>query len=358
LGERVAENALSDGLTDFVVPDSLVRRLGQAVNSAQGLLLYGLPGNGKTTLAERIGALFTEVIFIPYCLEVDSKIIKVYDPALHERVTDPEVLARSVPELADRKAQDIDERWVACKRPMVKAGGELTLEMLDLQLNPHTKFYEAPLHLKAVGGTLLIDDLGRQLVKPEDLLNRWITPMDKRVDYLSLDTGRTFTIPFDVFVIFATNLTPEDLMDPAFLRRIAYKVRIKRPSPDDYRQVFRKLCDKHGLAYDESLVDFTMDQIENALQQPLSYYQPGFLVGQIVAACKYEGRRAEMNVDLLVDALDNISLQEDMVRREAYNPTKGYDASTMPGSNGGGEVQIEDRPQSPFRSSRPAPHSG
>jgi DNA-binding MarR family transcriptional regulator len=313
LGEHVEQSALVDGVSEFVVPASLVRRLGQALNSARTLLLYGAPGNGKTTLAEIIGELFEDAIFIPYCIEVDAKIIIIYDPALHVRVTDPATLLQKLPELADFKPRDIDQRWVVCKRPMVRAGGELTLEMLDLQFNPHSKFYEAPLHVKAIGGTFLIDDLGRQLVEPEALLNRWITPMDKRADYLSLDTGRTFVVPFDVFVIFATNLTPEDLMDPAFLRRIPYKVRVSRPSPEEYREVFRKLCVRFGLTYDDAAVSFVMDKIVNVLNQPLSFYQCEFIVDQILTACKYMGRAARFDVDLLVDALDNISLHEGMI---------------------------------------------
>lgn len=316
MGERIAQAKLEAALSEFVVPDNLVRRLGQAINSARSLLLYGAPGNGKTAIAEIIGGIFKEVIFIPYCIEVDGKIIKVFDPAIHERVTDPEELLRALPEIADCKVSEVDQRWVPCRRPAVRAGGELTLEMLDLQFNPYSKFYEAPLHMKAIGGSFLIDDLGRQLVQPEDLLNRWITPMEKRVDYLTLNTGRTFTIPFDELVIFATNLTPDDLMDPAFLRRIPYKVRVMRPSPDHYRLLFRMLCEKHEVPHDEEMVAFVMDKIEKVLDQPLAFYQPGFIVEQILSACKYDGSPPRMDRELLIDALDNISLQEGAVARE------------------------------------------
>ncbi|MFQ6007017.1 MAG: hypothetical protein ACE5OQ_16125 [Woeseia sp.] len=320
--ERVEQNVLEQGLSELVIPDALVRRLGQAINSARALLLYGAPGNGKTSIATVIGELFQDVTFIPYCLEVDGNIIKVYDPSLHQRVTDPAVLLRAIPEIAGYKPRDIDERWVACRRPVVRAGGELTLEMLDLQFNPHSRFYEAPLHVKAIGGTFLIDDLGRQLVEPDHLLNRWITPMEERVDYLTLTSGRTFTVPFDVFVIFATNLTPEDLMDPAFLRRIPYKVRIKRPSPVNYGMAFRKLCETNGLAYDDSVVSFVMDKIQNVLGQPLSFYQPRFIVEQIVAACKYDGKKLSWDRDMVVDALDNISLSEGMIELDGADPAE------------------------------------
>ena len=302
-----------EGLTGYVVPETLVRRVGQAINSAQALLLYGAPGNGKTTIGEVIGGVFSEVIFIPYCVEVDGKIIKVYDPSLHERVTDAATLHKSMPEIAGYKAREIDERWVPCRRPIVKAGGELSLEMLDLQFNPISKLYEAPLHMKAMGGTFLIDDLGRQLVQPDALLNRWITPLDKRVDYLTLSSGRTFELPFDVLVVFATNLTPEDLMDPAFLRRIAYKVEVLKPTEEAYRRVFQIECDKRGVPYDEAMVNFVIDKIQNVLDQPLSFYQPRFIVEQIMAACKYDLSTPRMDLELIIDALDNISLREGMI---------------------------------------------
>jgi hypothetical protein len=322
IGERVEKDAIDRGLSEYVVPRSLVRRLGQAVNSARAMLLYGAPGNGKTTIGEIIGGVFKEVVFIPYCLEVDGNIIKIFDPAIHVRETDPSVLLQAVPEIAGYKSREIDGRWVACRRPTVIAGGELTLEMLDLQFNEYSKFYEAPLHVKAMGGTFLIDDLGRQLVEPEALLNRWITPLEKRVDYLTLSSGRTFTLPFDVLVIFATNLTPQDLMDPAFLRRIAYKVEVHQPTEEHYRQVFRMLCERHKVPYDDSVANFAMDKIQNVLHQPLAFYQPRFIVEQIIAACKYEGQAPRMDVDLLIDALDNISLEEGLIEPESTPPLR------------------------------------
>ncbi len=328
IGERVEKQAIEQGLNNYVVPEALVRRLGQAINSARAMLLYGAPGNGKTTIGEIVGGVFQEIVFVPYCIEVDGHIIKVFDPAIHVRESDASTLLRAVPEIAGYKSREIDARWVACRRPTVIAGGELTLEMLDLQFNEHSKFYEAPLHVKAMGGTFLIDDLGRQLVEPEALLNRWITPLEKRVDYLTLSSGRTFTVPFDVLVIFATNLTPEDLMDPAFLRRIAYKVEVKEPTEEHYRRVFRMLCEKHNVPYDNSVANYVIDKIQNVLNQPLAFYQPRFIVEQIIAACKYDGTAPRMNVDLLVDALDNISLQEGMVQHTTTNGPEAPEGET------------------------------
>ena len=302
LGERIDEGSLSDGLEHLVIPDTLVRRIGHAVNSGRSMLLYGAPGNGKTSVGEVLGALFQDTIYVPYCIEVDSKIIKVFDPTIHRQVVDVEDEG-----LSWERTSQIDHRWVACRRPMIKTGGELTLDMLDLMYNPISKFYEAPLHVKAIGGTFLVDDLGRQLVKPSDLLNRWITPMEKRVDYLTLNTGRTFTVPFDELVIFSTNLTPEDLMDLAFLRRIPYKVEFRRPTPEQYRHVFRMECDKYNLPYDEEMIAFCMKTIEEKLGQALSFYQPRFIVEQVISACKYEGVDPHFTEAKIVDALDNLS---------------------------------------------------
>ncbi|MEE9250166.1 MAG: AAA family ATPase, partial [Alphaproteobacteria bacterium] len=236
--EEIDRETLLKGLEGLVVPEKLVRRLGPAINAERSLLLYGPPGNGKTTIAEVIGGIFKQIIHIPYCLDVDGTIIKVFDTTLHKAVDDVSHPEQTLSSSAGLRIDDIDRRWVACARPVVITGGELTLEMLDLSFNPHARYYEAPLHVKAIGGTFIIDDLGRQLVRPEDLLNRWITPMEKRVDYLTLNTGKTFSIPFDELLIFSTNLLPEDIMDPAFLRRIPYKVELAAPSIENYRTLF------------------------------------------------------------------------------------------------------------------------
>ncbi len=301
INEHIDRDNLHTGLDGLVIPEVLPRRLGPAINSGRSLLLYGPPGNGKTTVAEVIGRLFRDTICIPYCMEIDGKIIKIFDPAVHIEAPSPSGSKLSL--LADER----DQRWVHCKRPIVMAGGELTLSMLDLSYNQVAKFYEAPLHLKANGGTFIIDDLGRQLVRPDALLNRWIVPMEKKIDYSALDTGRTFIIPFDEFLIFSTNLTPDDLMDPAFLRRIPYKVEIKYPSVDEFKTTFRAICEKRGLEYHEPLLLFVIGELKNKYDQPLSFFQPKFIVDQIVAACKFQGRAVELDVELISDALQNLT---------------------------------------------------
>jgi hypothetical protein len=334
MGERVDEANLSGGLDHLVIPPSLIRRLGQAVNSSRPMLLYGSPGNGKTTVAEVMGTLFSDTIYIPYCIEVDQQIIKVFDPTLHVPVPDHNATngatnggRRYVP----------DPRWVPCRRPVVKTAGELTLEMLDLRYNPHSRFYEAPLHVKAIGGTFLIDDLGRQLLQPEELLNRWIGPMEKRIDYLTLNTGRTFEVPFDELLIFSTNLTPEDLMDPAFLRRIGYKIEMIKPTPEHFREVFQRLCDKYDIPYEENVVNFAMEKIQTDLGQPLAFYQPQFLVDQVLASCKYEEVPPRLTTELVIDAMDNMTAKE-VDREPERASTAAYESpperSAAPGHPG------------------------
>ena len=302
VGEKIGRDVIDEGLKGLIVPETLVRRLGPAVNSGRAILLYGKPGNGKTCLAEVIGRCFGDTILVPYAIDVDGTIIKVYDPTVHEMVG-----AEDDADGLSLRADDTDRRWVPSRRPVIVVGGELTLEMLDLKFNTQAKMYEAPLHLKANGGTFIVDDLGRQLVRPEDLLNRWIIPMEKRLDYLALHTGRTFSIPFDELVVFSTNLCPEDLMDPAFLRRIPYKVEIQLPTRTEFAQVFDMVSRKAGLTLTEELCEHVMDELVGSHGQPLSFFQPKFIVDQVIAACKYLDTPVAFEHELVEDALNNLS---------------------------------------------------
>ncbi len=306
LGEKIGRDVIDKALSGLIVPESLIRRLGPAVNSGRAILLYGPPGNGKTCLAEVIGSCFGDTIQIPYAIDVDGIVIKVYDPTMHQLVT-----PRKSEDSLSLRADDADGRWLACQRPVVLVGGELTLEMLDLKYDSQAKTYEAPLHLKANGGTFIVDDLGRQLVRPEDLLNRWIVPMEKRVDYLTLHTGRTFSIPFDELVIFSTNLSPEDLMDPAFLRRIPYKVGIPLPTQQEFAAVFDAVSRKAGLTPTPEICQHVMDELEHTHGQALSFYQPKFVVDQVVAACKYLDVPVAFSAELVDDALSNLSARNE-----------------------------------------------
>ena len=197
-------------------------------------------------------------------------------------------------------------RWVPCRRPFIVTGGELTLEMLDLSFNSLAKFYEAPLHIKALGGIFTIDDFGRQLVSPEALLNRWIVPLESRIEYLKLHTGKSFSLPFDELVVFSTNLSPRDLMDPAFLRRIPYKLEIGGPNPSDYRQIFKLVARAMEMDASDEIIDMVIRTLTVENDFPLASYQPKFVIDQVRAACKFEGIAPQFRPELVEMALGNL----------------------------------------------------
>ena len=304
--ERIDRETIGESFADLTVPEEFVMRLGPAINSGRCILLYGPAGNGKTTIAEKIGAIFENVVYIPYCFEVEGQIVKVFDPAVHKEV--PKASDSSAQPVRIRR-EEFDQRWVACYRPTVIAGGELTLDMLDLGFNPIAKFYEAPLHVKALSGTFIIDDFGRQRVSPEDLLNRWIVPLASRVDYLKLHTGASFQVPFDELVIFSTNLEPNDLMDPAFLRRIPYKLQTEEPSVEDYSEVFKAISESQGLDLPQDILSFIVKELKENLGVALAYFQPGFIVEQVLSACKYRGIAPTFDKALTEDALRNLHIK-------------------------------------------------
>src|SRR6185312_15398456 len=269
--ERVDRAALDRAFAGMVVPEQFVHQFGPAVNSGRSILLYGPPGNGKTSVAEKLGNIFSDVIYIPYCFEVEGQIIKVFDPSIHKPATGKH--ERAVKGNALRR-EDLDRRWVACRRPFIVTGGELNLEMLDLRFNELAKFYEAPLHVKALGGTFVIDDFGRQIITPEALLNRWIVPLESRVEYLKLHTGKSFSIPFDELVVFSTNLSPKDLMDPAFLRRIPYKLEVAGPTRDEFKQIFHGVSASRGLESSDQVVSAVLAALQELGGTQLPSYQP------------------------------------------------------------------------------------
>ncbi|MET4698869.1 hypothetical protein ABIE65_001891 [Constrictibacter sp. MBR-5] len=300
--ERIGRARVDEAFADLTIPGDFVDRLGPAINSGRALLLYGPAGNGKTSIAERIGGIFGDIVYVPYAIEIEGQYVKVFDPDLHEvAATQPK------PERIEAiRRRDVDRRWVPCKRPIVITGGELSLEMLDLQWNPQARFYEAPLHMKAIGGTFIIDDFGRQLVSPERLLNRWIVPMQSRFDYLKLHTGKSFSVPFDELLIFSTNMAPQDLMDPAFLRRIPYKLETPAPTMEVYHDIFTSVAEASGLPFDEDIFRYIVDRLTNVENQHLACYQPKFIVDQVIAACKYEGVPPMLTRSRVSIALDNL----------------------------------------------------
>ncbi len=300
--ERVDQSAIDKAFGDLVLSRNLAREIGPAINSGRSILLYGPPGNGKTSIGERIGGLFREIVYIPYCFEVDGQIIKVFDPGVHKPVLDESerVGTSSLPR------DETDARWEACWRPLVITGGELTLEMLDLSFNTESKFYEAPSHVKALGGVFMIDDFGRQLVSPTALLNRWIVPMENRVDYLRVHTGKTFSLPFDELVIFCTNMAPSALMDQAFLRRIPYKIEMAAPSVEEFREVFHRVSSEAGLEVPERLIDYVIADLTERRKFPLASYQPKFIIDQVKAACRFEGVETQLRPEFITMALSNL----------------------------------------------------
>ena len=300
--ELLDVDTLQRGFEGLVVPDHYLRKLLPAVRSGRSLLLFGPPGNGKTTLATRVAKIFKDTVYIPYAVEVAGQIIKIFDPSLHKRRAPDEKAVNSSGINLQRSSYD--ERWVPCARPVAIAGGELTLHMLDLQYSSDVKFYDAPLHVKAINGMFLIDDFGRQKFRPDDLLNRWIVPMENNIDYLQLHTGASFPLPFDVLLIFSTNLQPGDLMDAAFLRRIRYKVRLYSPGRDDYRKIFDSVAKSYGLALTDEIFEFVVQRLSGKCD--LAYYQPGFICEQVIEACDAFSQRPQLNKEMVAEALTNL----------------------------------------------------
>ncbi|HEY2480888.1 MAG TPA: hypothetical protein VGI30_01660 [Caulobacteraceae bacterium] len=305
--ERFDQTTIDAAFEDLVVSQDLFRKLGPAINSGQSILLYGPPGNGKTSIAANIGSLFKDIIYVPHCFEVDGQIVKVFDPLVHRQIRD-QADRPADPLVSDREY--FDRRWEACRRPVVFVGGELTLEMLDLGYNAESRFYEAPLHIKALGGVLLIDDFGRQLVTPKALLNRWITPLESRRDHLKLTTGKSFSLPFDELVLFATNMSPRDLMDAAFLRRIPYKIEIPAPTAETYRSIFTKVATDHGVQFPKEVIGGVIDKIGAWKDFPLAGYQPKFIIEQIRAACRFSNIPWEVRPQFVDMALSNLHTRE------------------------------------------------
>jgi hypothetical protein len=309
--ELVTFERIRTALGDLTFDDSIIEQCGPALNSGRAMLLYGPPGNGKSSVAFRLGSVFNDVIYVPYAVSVEGQIIRVYDPSIHIPLHFSD--ASEDRSNSFLRSEEVDARWVPSRRPFVMAGGELTLEMLDLRYDATGHFYEAPLHVKALGGCFVIDDFGRQLVSPTDLLNRWIVPLESRVDYLKLHTGKTFSIPFEALVIFSTNLEPEDLMDPAFLRRLPYKIEVGAPSLELYRRIFEKECERQGLALLDQVFEFIVYKIREEKGLELAAYHPKFIVDQVVATCRFMGQTSHFEPRFIDYAIDNLRVKRNPV---------------------------------------------
>lgn len=290
-GIAVRPADMERAFSHLVFDREILAQFGTALNSDAPIFLYGPPGVGKTAAAESFARVVgSEQVWIPIAVEVEGQIITVYDPVIHQP--------------ADGEfAAERDERWMRCKRPMVMVGGELTIEMLDLQFNPVTRYYDGPPQMKANNGVLVIDDFGRQRIQPEDLLNRWVVPLDRRIEFLSMAGGRKFEIPFEMLVVFASNCDPSTVLDPAFLRRIQTKIGIGPASDQQFIAIFRRVAEERGLDFDEDVVRQLVFHIRESLHQDLRACYPRDLVNQVCWAARYEGREPKIDFPSLMRAV-------------------------------------------------------
>jgi predicted ATPase with chaperone activity len=304
--EIINMEKLKKALSHLVLSEDIIRQLGPASNSGRAILFYGAAGNGKTSIAEGLISAFEQPVYVPYCIEADGQIIKIFDPSVHvaRPVSSNGTNGNSHPMFLPQ--MEFDPRWVRCRRPYIISGGELTLEMLDLDFDIHSKYYEAPLQMKAIGGIFVIDDFGRQRVRPHELLNRWIFPLERKIDYLTLHTGKKFALLFDQLVIFATNFPPEELMDPAQLRRVHYKLKINPPTADEYREIFSRICESYGLAFSEDIMAYLLNSFYLKHKVPFAGFHPKFIAEHVIAASNYLGTPPRITRQLLDDSLENM----------------------------------------------------
>jgi DNA-binding PadR family transcriptional regulator len=284
---------LAHGFAHLIISDKVLEQLGPAVNAGKAVFLYGAPGNGKTVIAEGMGRTLGGDMFVPHAIDVDGHIVTMYDPIIHHLVESEAGPTSVIAQKAD------DRRWVRIRRPVVMVGGELTLDMLDLRFNAMSKFYEAPIQLKANGGVFLVDDFGRQKQRPQDLLNRWIVPLESRIDFLTLHTGKKFQVPFDVLTVFATNLDPDALADEAFLRRIPYKIPITDPTLDEFTRIFELNCRRRKLRFHRVMVAYLQRRHYAPVGRALRACHPRDLLDQVTALCRYRGIEPLITRELL-----------------------------------------------------------
>jgi predicted ATPase with chaperone activity len=296
---EVSPERVRHAFRSLVLSDTVLDQLGPAVRAGRSLFVYGPPGNGKTVISQCIRHLLPGEIAVPHAIEVEGSIIRFYDPVNHEAVTD--ALGRENDARLDRGYVP-DGRWVRCRRPAITVGGELTLESLELNYNPAVGFYRAPVQAIANGGVLVIDDFGRHHCSARDLLNRWIVPLESRVDYLTLQSGQKFDLPFVVLVVFATNLKPAELVDEAFLRRIQYKVFAESPTREDFLRIFSNYCNSVHVQYDQPLVERVLGEYYRPRNIPLRGCQPGALIEQVLALAEYLGQERKLTYELLTAA--------------------------------------------------------
>ena len=292
--QHVHRDAVRTAFAHLVISDRVLDQLGPAINAGHSMFVYGPPGNGKTVISQAIHNLLEGELFIPHALEVEGSIIRFFDPVNHEPIEEGDDAGDSMD-----ASGDYDRRWVRCRRPMVMVGGELSLDQLELSYSPGLGFYRAPVQAVANGGVLVIDDFGRQTCSPRELLNRWIVPLESRVDFLTLQTGQKFDLPFMTLVVFATNIKPQDLVDEAFLRRIQYKIFAESPTKAEFLQIFQDVCRDKQVEYRPDVIDGLLTSYYRPRQIQLRGCQPRDLVNQAISLAEYLGRPAELTPDIL-----------------------------------------------------------
>ena len=308
---KITRTELMKGMGHLILPNGLIDNLGPAVTSGRSILMYGPPGNGKSSISNGIRAALGDRIYIPRAIEYSGQVITVYDPIVHamaqETLDDPSTLRRST--------NRYDARYVYCERPAVVTGGELTLDMLDLKYNPVARTYQAPLQLKSSGGIFIVDDLGRQSEPPQKLVNRWIVPLEENRDILALQSGEKFTVPFDTLVIFSTNFHPNEIFDGAALRRIFFKIKVDGPSQDNFLKIFAMVARKKKMPLDEATLLHLLKTKYPTINNNFANYQPVFLIDQMISICEFEGLPYQMTPDLIDRAWSNMFVRDETIAR-------------------------------------------
>jgi DNA-binding MarR family transcriptional regulator len=296
--------ALREAYQRMVVTPRVLAQIGPAVSSGNSFLIYGQPGNGKTFLAEALMNVDDSCVYVPHALDCQGTIVQVFDPLYHQPAEDAEVQS------VFATGPQYDRRWIKCRRPFIVTGGELTLEMLDLNYNATSKVYDAPYQLKANNGIYLIDDFRRQQCTPAEVLNRWIVPMERRVDYLKFNSGGKITVPFEAFLIFSTNLNPEQLGDEAFLRRIQYKMLLRSPDEHEFTTIFRRFCESKSLAHHDGLIARFIDKYYRKAQRPFRRCHPRDILSHAIDLIHFEKLPFELTDDLVDRAFESCFLEE------------------------------------------------